>query len=272
MIYYILKVIARKILTTDMYGYLRKWRWYYRYKKAPVVNYACKDNLCYLTICKAACSSIKMTFTKEKLAHPRDIHDNTQFKLFKTHEEAEGKYRITFVRNPFDRVYSCYKNFFIDTEFHGGAHEKILFNEGFISKRLYLGLIRFDKKDSFATFLQKLALIPDDFPEGHILPQHYTIYYKGQCMVDFIGRFENLQEDFEPIRKKYQLEKLPHINKTQARPDEYKDHYTKELADLVYKRYKRDFELWYPHAYGELMAYLDKKENAKINSGGGTPT
>ncbi len=83
------------------------------------------------------------------------------------------------------------------------------------------------------------------------------MYKNGKCSVDYIGRFENIENDFEPIRKKYKLEKLPHFNKTQHKKDEWKEYYTKEIADLVYKRYRKDFDVWYPNAYKELMYYLN---------------
>ncbi|MBF0623004.1 MAG: sulfotransferase family 2 domain-containing protein [Magnetococcales bacterium] len=51
----------------------------------------------------------------------------------------------------------------------------------------------------------------------HIMPQSDYLYDdQGQCLVDFIGRFENLQADFEEVcrRLNWQPQKLPHANKS----------------------------------------------------------
>ncbi len=58
---------------------------------------------------------------------------------------------------------------------------------------------------------------PDKYSDKyrHIMPQYDFVFDNtGKLLVDFIGRFENLHEDFQIILKKLSLplSNLPHIN------------------------------------------------------------
>ena len=65
-------------------------------------------------------------------------------------------------------------------------------------------------------------------------------------MVDFVGRFENFNEDYEKIRQKIGTgEALKHLNKTKDKKEKsYRDVYTPEMVDIVSKVYKKDLELF----------------------------
>ena len=66
----------------------------------------------------------------------------------------------------------------------------------------------------------------------------------GRLLVDFVGRFENLQQDFDEICKRIPIPptSLPLINTSQHRP--YKDYYNNRTRDLVYNAFKTDIELF----------------------------
>ena len=149
-------------------------------------------------------------------------------------------YTFCFVRNPFSRFYSAYKYYL-----RGGNLRKYdLKYQKEIKK--YQTFSNFVK--SFNGFIYK--------NNTHFIPQYLYIYKNNKCLVDYIGKFETLESDFEPIRKKYNFKKLPHLNKSGGNKDEWKDHYTKELADFIYEKYRKDFDLWYPNAYRELNLFL----------------
>ncbi len=122
----------------------------------------------------------------------------------------------------------------------------------------YLGGYLRQVKD-FETFIKKINKIPMCLTDEHFTGQYFCLYKKNQPSPDFIGRYENLIKEFEPIREKYHLNPLPHHRKSQAHRDEWKDHYTRETAAIVYRKYKQDFDACYPEAYAELLAYLDAK-------------
>ncbi|MCC5859291.1 MAG: sulfotransferase family 2 domain-containing protein [Ectothiorhodospiraceae bacterium] len=75
--------------------------------------------------------------------------------------------------------------------------------------------------------------------------QHeYIVDLGGNLIVDFIGRYENLQTDFDTICQRIGIPpiKLPHLRKAGDRRD-YRSYYTDTLADLVAEHYRRDLDL-----------------------------
>ena len=70
-------------------------------------------------------------------------------------------------------------------------------------------------------------------------------YHEILCAeLDFIGRFENLQSDFNYICEQIGLEALalPHLEKTEH--GHYHKFYNDETRDLVSKIYQKDIELF----------------------------
>lgn len=62
------------------------------------------------------------------------------------------------------------------------------------------------------------------------------------------------------IQEKFDVKALPHFN--QSKHGNWKDYYTKETAELVYKTYKLDFEKYgYEESYRELITYIKEKGN-----------
>lgn len=93
-------------------------------------------------------------------------------------------FKFSFVRNPFDRTYSFYK---------------------------YLGFSEFLSFDDFVLKKLRGRFLHRNY--WFIRPQYDFIYSNGNCLVDFIGKFENLQSDFIHVATKLNLEKnLSHKN------------------------------------------------------------
>ena len=71
-----------------------------------------------------------------------------------------------------------------------------------------------------------------------------------EILVDFIGRFENFEEDFKRVCKEagYGDVKLPHYNKTKHK--HYTDYYTDETREIVANVHKRDIET-FGYKFGE---------------------
>ena len=123
-------------------------------------------------------------------------------------------YCFAFVRNPWDRLVSWY-HFMRQTE----------------SKRR-----RRAKELDFPEWLQTYGI-------GNLPTQADMLCKNGKVMVDFVGRFESLQEDFDKIGDKFEFNAaLPHINVSSHK--DYHDYYTMPLQRLVAKRYERDCELF----------------------------
>jgi hypothetical protein len=70
----------------------------------------------------------------------------------------------------------------------------------------------------------------------------------GKVLVDFIGRFENLQSDFDRVCPEIGLPPtaLPHVNKSKVirKYKGYQDYYDKESKEFIAELYKSDIELF----------------------------
>jgi hypothetical protein len=73
----------------------------------------------------------------------------------------------------------------------------------------------------------------------------YIFDLSGRKIVDFIGRYENLDSDYKTICDRIGIEPpaLPHRRKAMNRRD-YASYYDDESRDLVGNHYKRDIELF----------------------------
>jgi hypothetical protein len=76
------------------------------------------------------------------------------------------------------------------------------------------------------------------------LQWEYLVDLNGDVIVDFIGRYENLQADFETICNRVGIScpELPHERKSEGRLS-YREYYTNETAELVERHYRRDIDM-----------------------------
>ncbi len=75
--------------------------------------------------------------------------------------------------------------------------------------------------------------------------QKYFFYDKNDNkLVDFIGKVENLQSDFNIISNTIGIPniELPHLNKSEK--NHYRDYYNTKSKALIYKIYKKDIDLF----------------------------
>lgn len=125
------------------------------------------------------------------------------------------------VRNPYDRIISAY-------HFLGN---NLTFNE-------FVHWV-YGELDKYYRYKIEPFIV--------ILPQwEFVLDENGQNGMNETLRFENLQEDFQKFKKKYNLTHLtlPHINARKRKNKNYKTYYTQKLADMVYHMYKWDFKMF----------------------------
>lgn len=167
-------------------------------------------------------------------------------------ETEENYYKFSFVRNPFERLVSCY-----ESKYHEDRkHLKVL---TYLTYDYYL--LGYMKKDKgFEHFVHKVCKLPDGLRDLHVKSQYRILYdRKGRLRVDYIGKYEKLINDYKIIEEKFDVEPLPHFNKSKHR--DWKDYYTLDTAQLVYRTYKLDFEKFgYEKFYYQLIKYIKMKE------------
>ena len=138
-------------------------------------------------------------------------------------------FSFSFVRNPFDRLYSSYM---------------------FLKKG---GINNFDE-NSFKKYIAKYTDFEDFVLQGlnnktifqvtHLLPQSYFICdKKGEVLVSFVGRFENLINDVNYLSEKLGKEiNLEHLN--QNKKSSYKQVYSNEMIKVVNRVYEDDLRIF----------------------------
>jgi len=125
-------------------------------------------------------------------------------------------FKFTFVRNPWDKECSDYY-----------WHQK-LFKRG-------------SRKNCAKTFEDYFELPEQKHNnQWHSNQLEWLFSHDGKMEIDFIGRFENLQADFNEVCKKIKIDpfELPHKNNTKKK--NYKDLYTEDLVDKVRYNYRYD--------------------------------
>ena len=141
-------------------------------------------------------------------------HDGHQhFRMTHTqYGEFRNFFKFSFVRNPFDMVLGFYEK---TKERH---HVKTF--EQFLTSVWYRG--------------------PD-----HALKYTQTEYLDADNL-DFIGRYENLYDDWKFIANKFDLpNELPHFNQRKnPQLKDYRKHYDETTRMLVEKRYRKDLEVF----------------------------
>jgi len=169
----------------------------------------------------------------EKFFRGRKIH-----KFAKNYKKQIGNrkwnnyFKFAFVRNPWDKMVSQY--FFIQKKRKGNY--KLTFREFILAF----------KSCSESEYINGKG-IPVEF---NPIQLPWILDDAGNCLVDFIGRFENLQEDFNIICDKIGIprQKLPHENKSKHK--HYTEYYDDEMKQIVAEKYAKDIE-YFGYEFGE---------------------
>jgi hypothetical protein len=127
-------------------------------------------------------------------------------------------FKFGFVRNPWDRVVSLYER-----------------KEG----------IQMKDKMVFSEFVHWIENSSDTciHPSVHKNQLDWFTDSKGSVIVDFIGKFENLESDWKYVAQKIGAPvHLEHMNKNPNKNKPYQEYYTDDLRDLVFKKFLSDIE------------------------------
>jgi chondroitin 4-sulfotransferase 11 len=135
-------------------------------------------------------------------------------------------FKFTFVRNPWDRAVSAYT--YLANGGSAASDEDIYWSQfvtGFDSFDDFVcQWMSADNVTRNALFTPQVVFLKDSF---------------GQLSIDFVGRFETLQADFNTIALQLGVDaQLPHLNKSRSRP--YQSFYSERSQALVAEVYAED--------------------------------
>jgi hypothetical protein len=138
----------------------------------------------------------------------------------KDYKAARAYFKFTFVRDPLDRLLSTFRFFN-----SGGMHIR---DREFAEQHV--------RDLDFTTFVRKLYESAEIREHLLLLPQmHFIATPDKRVLVNFIGRFENLDKDFAHVTKTIGLDaKLPHKNASRM-ADIAIDDETRKLVKDIYE-------------------------------------
>ena len=138
-------------------------------------------------------------------------------------------FTFSFVRNPWDRLYSSYK--FLEK---GGIN---IHDEN--AYEMYLSQYH-DFEDFVLNGLDNKLI----YEITHLIPQsEFICNPKGEILVDFLGKFENLDFDIRKLSEKINKEVvIEHYNKNEKKS--YIDVYTNQMKLKVQEIYQRDIDIF----------------------------
>lgn len=247
--------------------------------------YDASRQLIYLPIPKVACTSLKTWFVKTSPSvdfepDPATFKVNLWLGDEGSHCLLEDVrllsdarvFRFCFVRNPWSRLVSAYLNRIVG---QGIEYEQLMTRLGkgewyrvdrrarFALRRRLFGVGWSERAElSFREFVaREIAVSPAEEMDPHWRPQ---CSFLGRYALDFVGRFERLDEDMAALGRKLGIdEALPERNRSRYVPTDgagchadstpaelrgmpamprYRQFYTAELVDVVARVYAEDVE------------------------------
>ena len=173
--------------------------------------------------------------TEDQLRLHEEFHQHSRFSLVESifnreKVNLEEYFKFAFCRNPWDIKVSKY--FFGRQEAEKG-------------RKWAVGNKSLQKP--FKDFVSKLENWGGSF-RGH---QHeWVLNEEGKLGLDFVGKSENLQQDFNYVCEKIGLPQmeLPHSNKSKHK--HYTEYYDDEAREILAKTYAKDIE-YFNYGFGE---------------------
>jgi len=145
-------------------------------------------------------------------------------------------FKFCFVRNPYDRAVSGW-NYLMEVQKLNIDFDKYLKMKNIVSENEY-----------WHVFLSQYQTILDE---------------NGNIFVDYIGKFENIENDFQIILQKIGFNKIKHTPTfyNRRKNDNYKKYYTQEALDIINTIYENDFIYFNYIKYDKLEDFLNASEN-----------
>lgn len=141
------------------------------------------------------------------------------------HELYQRLFKFAYVRNPWDLQVSSYHHIRRERP-HLMAHIQDF--ESFLDWKL-------DPERPYQYHVDTSVQLQSD----------YLSDLHGNLIVDYVGHYENLADDFREICRRIDIAPppLPHKRKASDRERDYRDYYNDRTAELVARHFRRDIDV-----------------------------
>lgn len=146
------------------------------------------------------------------------------------HEEYLHFWKVATIRNPWDRMVSCWMNKTV-VKLHPRFKEWGCWFEM-----------------PFRDFVKVICLnVPDSEADIHVVSQHVPFMYEGKFIPDYIVRYENLNVEWEYVKEKMKdILILPDLEMDWGKTQHpcYQGLYYPHTRELVRQRYQTDINMF----------------------------
>lgn len=194
-----------------------------------------RNEALYFRMPKVASASISRSLGRDVTVLSHGYRPNTVRLLLKLNSKS---FKFTFVRHPYDRFLSAYK---------WATRELIYPGRHPLDGPQREAVLSFDSMDDFCMNLPYLFQ-DKTLHLLHFYPQTSYICQNNRLLIDFVGRYEFLEEDFKKIWEHHKIQidvtfgaNKKNLNKREIAPIENSlSPETRKILDLVYEK---DFDI-----------------------------
>ena len=184
-------------------------------QQSPVLDK--KNVFVFFSNNKVAQTSINRHLLKDRCIVRKDDHQGYDAKLDSI--DFGSAWKFTIVRNPWDRTVSAF--FYLKKHF----------------SRLSMDI----RSMSFEHFVINVLQKHGSALDAHFEFQFPKAFHDGNCFVDFIGRMEKIESDWETIARSISAPPdLPHRNKSKHK--DYRSYYSPKTVEVIMDLYSEDID------------------------------
>lgn len=153
-----------------------------------------------------------------------------RYQLIFSEAEFERYFKFTFVRNPWDRLVSAFH--FLKK---GGVNQR---DAQWAARQL-------GEFADFGDFVRRWINSRNIYRGIHFIPQFEFLRVAGSApKVDFVGRFENLEEDFQHIAQTIGAESVLAKRNSRSVGRDFREYYEDDTVQIVADAFATDIELF----------------------------